>query len=112
MSLEGIARSVKLGGREILREVSLTLEPGELVMLLGLNGAGKSTLLRCLAGLEQRGSGQVRCEGRPLSDYPAAERARLVGMLFQHTPASHMTVEEYVLLGAAPFLRWGAVPGA
>lgn len=112
VKLEAQDLSVRLGDHQVLSQVSLTLEPGELVFLLGLNGAGKSTLLRALAGLQQCCGGEVWCGGRPVSELSAPLRARRVALLHQHTPACHMTVEEYVMLGAAPELRWGAVPGA
>ena len=52
------------GGRTVLRDVDLRLEPGEAVALMGRNGAGKSTLLRHLAGLERPTRGRVRAAGR------------------------------------------------
>ena len=50
-------------GAAVLRECSLTIEPGEFCMLLGNNGSGKSTLLRLLAGLLQRQIGTIRTTG-------------------------------------------------
>jgi zinc/manganese transport system ATP-binding protein len=50
---------VRLGGREILRDVSLTIGPGEFTGLIGPNGAGKTTLLRVILGLEPVTRGQV-----------------------------------------------------
>jgi energy-coupling factor transporter ATP-binding protein EcfA2 len=52
------------GGRAVLRDISLALEPGEAVALMGRNGAGKSTLLRVLAGLDAPTRGKVRAAGR------------------------------------------------
>ena len=59
----GVWRELR-GGRAVLRDVSLRLEPGERVALMGRNGAGKSTLLRLLAGLERPTRGKVRAAGR------------------------------------------------
>ncbi len=50
-------------GAAVLRDCSLTIEPGEFCMLLGNNGSGKSTLLRILAGLLQRQAGTIRTQG-------------------------------------------------
>jgi zinc/manganese transport system ATP-binding protein len=51
---------VRLGGRQVLTEVSLTVHPGEFTGLIGQNGAGKTTLLRVILGLQAVTSGQVR----------------------------------------------------
>jgi putative ABC transport system ATP-binding protein len=70
-----------------LRGVSVQVEPGEFVAVVGPSGSGKSTLLACLAGLDEPDGGQVRVGGTRLSHRPeaqrAAMRARSVGVLFQ-----------------------------
>jgi zinc/manganese transport system ATP-binding protein len=57
LRLDGVG--VRLGGREILRDVSLTIEPGEFTGLIGPNGAGKTTLLRVILGLQPVSTGSV-----------------------------------------------------
>jgi ABC-2 type transport system ATP-binding protein len=59
--------SKRYGKVHALRDVSLLLQPGQLVAVLGLNGAGKSTLLRCLAGVVAADGGELLCDGRPFS---------------------------------------------
>lgn len=70
-----------------LRGVSLSVEDGELVAVVGPSGSGKSTLLACLAGLDEPDGGSVYVEDVRLSRRPEAERtklrARRIGMLFQ-----------------------------
>jgi zinc/manganese transport system ATP-binding protein len=56
--------SVRLGGREILREVSFAIRPGEFTGLIGSNGAGKTTLFRVILGLQPPSSGRVLLAGR------------------------------------------------
>jgi len=69
---------VDLGRRTILREVNLTVAPGEIVYLLGRNGAGKSTLLRSVCGMAPLRSGEIRIDGAPLRTAPSP--ARRIGM--------------------------------
>lgn len=72
--------SVELGGNSVLRDLDLTVAPGELVAMVGPNGSGKSTLLRCLAGLLPATGGTVEVFGAPPVDEPAFwRRAALVG---------------------------------
>ena len=99
------------GTAPVLADCSLTLRPGELVFLLGVNGAGKSTLLKLLAGVLDVQQGAVYCGDEALHRMPPRQRARCAAYLPQFTPAVGMTVEEYVLLGAVPYLSFGAVPG-
>jgi len=63
LRLEGIG--VRLGGREILRDVSFTVRVGEFTGLIGPNGAGKTTLLKVILGLQAAVAGRVLLNGSP-----------------------------------------------
>ena len=63
LRLDGVG--VRLGGREILRDVSFTIRPGEFTGLIGPNGAGKTTLLRIILGLQPVTRGSVLIDGAP-----------------------------------------------
>jgi len=94
-----------LGGRTILRGVSLTLHPGEIVGLVGPNGAGKSTLLRVLGGLWRGAEGTLLLEGRPLADCSRREIARRIAHVSQRdAPDFAFTAREVVLMGRNPHL--------
>ena len=80
-----------------LRGVSLRVEAGETVAVIGPSGSGKSTLLACLAGLDEPDGGMVHVGGVPMSRQSEAERARVrarsVGVLFQSANlVEHLTV--------------------
>ncbi|HET7357775.1 MAG TPA: ATP-binding cassette domain-containing protein, partial [Nocardioidaceae bacterium] len=65
------------GQAQVLRGVSLDVQDGEVVTLVGRNGAGKTTLLRCLMGLHQPMSGRIEYDGRDVASLPDHRRARL-----------------------------------
>jgi len=74
------------GGREALREVSLDINPGELIFITGRSGAGKSTILKLIALVERPTRGQLLVDGRNVGRLPAKEiptYRRQVGMVFQ-----------------------------
>jgi zinc/manganese transport system ATP-binding protein len=65
LSVLGI--SVRLSGREVLKDVSFAIRPGEFTGLIGSNGAGKTTLFRVILGLQSASAGRVLLAGRPRS---------------------------------------------
>ena len=73
------------GSNQVLKGVSLSVEPGEVIAIIGKSGSGKSTLLRCINGLETIDSGAITVAGAHLADSELQLRAlRLkVGMIFQ-----------------------------
>ncbi|SER80756.1 energy-coupling factor ABC transporter ATP-binding protein [Natrinema salaciae] len=75
--------SYAFGDRPVLRDISLSIDDGEFVLLAGANGSGKTTLLRHCNGLLTPDSGSVRVDGTPVADDPIAARSS-VGMVFQH----------------------------
>src|SRR5689334_17315184 len=93
--------SFRYADRLILRDVSLSLNSGEIVSLLGPNGAGKTTLIRALLG-HLHASGIIEWEGKRLSSWSHRELARRVAYLPQ-TPTADpgQTVLEVLRLGRA-----------
>jgi iron complex transport system ATP-binding protein len=94
--------SVTLGGRAVLRDVSLSLSSGHLVALVGPNGAGKTTLLRALAGLLPS-QGEIHVGGEALASLRLTERARRFAYLPQgHVVHWPLPARDIVALGRYP----------
>ncbi|UNO42392.1 heme ABC transporter ATP-binding protein [Streptomyces sp. MST-110588] len=99
---------VRLGDRTVLDGVELEVRTGEVLALVGPNGAGKSTLLAALAADLPAAAGEVRLDGRPVTDWRAPELARRRAVLPQSAAFSFpFTVEEVVRMGRAPWAGTG-----
>jgi phospholipid/cholesterol/gamma-HCH transport system ATP-binding protein len=100
IEVEGLACGY--GEREVLRDVTFRVAPGEVFFVIGPSGSGKSTLLRTLVGLAAPAAGSVRFFGRPFSAAdPGSRRAmlRTFGVLFQGGALwSSLTLREKVAL--------------
>ncbi|WP_326595212.1 heme ABC transporter ATP-binding protein [Streptomyces brevispora] len=95
---------VRLGGRQVLDSIEMTVHAGEVLALVGPNGAGKSTLLAALAADLPAESGAVRIDGRPVTDWSAPELALRRAVLPQSAALSFpFPVEDVVRMGRAPW---------
>ncbi|WP_434288978.1 ABC transporter ATP-binding protein [Celeribacter sp. SCSIO 80788] len=98
--------SLTLGTQVIYDGFSASLPDVGLTGIIGPNGCGKSTLLRCLGGLVSPDAGMVELRKTPVSEMPAAARARRIAFLTQEPPQlSDMTVEGLVAKGRTPWRR-------
>ena len=111
--LEADTVSFGYGARQVLRTVSLTLLPGEILGVIGPNGSGKTTLVRLLSGVLAPSAGTVRLAGRPLTAYRRREVARRLAVVPQDPTIDFpFTALEVVLMGRAPHLSALAFPRA
>ena len=83
VELEQVRKS--FGDNLVLDDVDLTIGRGEVIVIAGPSGSGKSTMLRCINGLEQIDSGEIRFDGRPLdrSGKGLSRTRQEIGMVFQ-----------------------------
>jgi iron complex transport system ATP-binding protein len=97
--------SFRYPGREIFHDLSLSLEEGEVVGLIGPNSSGKTTLLKILDGILCPDRGEVFLEGKQVRRLPRSEIARMIAVVPQEmeVPFS-FTAGEIVLMGRAPYL--------
>lgn len=96
--------SKRFPGVQALNRVSLRVEPGEVLALIGENGAGKSTLMKILAGIVSPDEGRLEFEGQPVRfDSPAEAISRGVALIHQELNlAENLTIAENVMLGREP----------
>jgi len=97
----------------ILAPVTLSLQPGRILGVLGANGAGKSTLLRMIYRFHKPQSGRVLLDGHDIHRLPARAVAQRIAAVLQEQPTNFaLTVAEIVVLGRAPHRRALAGPSA
>lgn len=108
MTFEVHHLSLSRGHRHVLKNVTMALEPGEHVGVLGANGAGKSSLLAAMAGElnESVTEGEVRLDGLNISQLSAHQQATRRAVLPQQPSLSfELSVREVIQMGAYPFLQ-------
>jgi polar amino acid transport system ATP-binding protein len=100
LALKNISK--RFGTHKVLDDVTLTVEPGEVVAIIGRSGSGKTTLLRCINGLEKPDSGIIEFDGKPVE----STRKRLkmlrreIAIVFQsYNLFPHLSVERNITLG-------------
>jgi ABC-type cobalamin/Fe3+-siderophores transport system ATPase subunit len=105
--LEIKSLSVAYNLRPALRDITLAVRPGEILVVAGPNGAGKSTLIRAVSGVQPSQSGEISIDGNDLDRLTVAQRARYMAVVPQarDIPAA-FSVYQTVLLGRTPYLGW------
>ena len=96
IELRGVRFRYGTDGEDVIRDISLTLEPGEHLAVVGLNGAGKTTLVKLICGLTEATDGSVVYDGTDVREYNRDEYYRLFGAVFQDYSILPVTIEEIV----------------
>lgn len=113
MSISVEALSFSYGDAEILKDVSFSVESGNVLCILGPNGVGKSTLFNCILGLRKPRCGDIIVEGTNIRGISIKERAKLMAYIPQsHAPSFNYSVYDMVLMGTASCVGFGSSPGA
>lgn len=99
--LDVLNLNFKIDGHDILRDFSLSVKPGELIVVTGPNGSGKSTLAQLLMGIKTPDSGQILLDGQDITKLDTTERAKAgIALSFQQ-PVQFKGVKVKDLLGIA-----------
>lgn len=93
--------------KKVAGPISITLQKGQLVGLVGANGIGKSTLLRTLTNVQKPLDGEVYINSKPLSNYSPIELAKQLSLvLTERIVSKNLSVFELVALGRQPYTNW------
>lgn len=106
MKLSAEHVGVAIGQKQILHDVSLSLDKHEFVGLLGPNGSGKTTMLKCLYRTMKPSTGKIYVDEGLLTDFSVQETAKKIAVHAQHSPiAFDFTVYDMVLMGRSAYQR-------
>jgi iron complex transport system ATP-binding protein len=107
--LEALNITIHYGPREVVADVSVRPEPGEVIAIIGPNGAGKSTLLGALNGALIPSRGEVLLDGKPLKSFARRAVARRIAVVAQEADLRFpVTVMEFILGGR---YSWSSASG-
>lgn len=99
ITLENISKTYNIGETYAIKDISLEIPEGELLILLGSSGSGKSTLLRTINRLIEPSSGRIEVDGLNVLEQDPIELRRSIGFVFQRIGLfPHMTIEENVAI--------------
>lgn len=102
-----IGYSQKKKQKVVAENISISLEKGKLISLIGANGIGKSTLLRTITGIQKPICGDVILNDKKIVDYTSLQLAQQLSLvLTESLPPSNLTVFELVALGRQPYTNW------
>ncbi|HIU64148.1 MAG TPA: ABC transporter ATP-binding protein [Candidatus Avacidaminococcus intestinavium] len=117
LTVENISKTFHPGTineKKALQDLSLTLEIGDFVTVIGGNGAGKSTLMNSIAGVFPVDQGRIVIDGNDITKQPEHKRAKYIGRVFQDPmlgTAAGMMIEENLAIaarrGKSPTFAWG-----
>lgn len=94
------------GKKDILKNINMRFEKGEIVSVIGPNGSGKSTLMQCCAGILKPTAGEIIINGKNISEYNGKHLAQTVSYLPQINIVSAITVRSLVMHGRFPYLGY------
>ena len=100
--------SFAYGKHEVLKGVNLSMEQGEVGILLGKNGSGKTTLFKNILGIEKPDSGSITFENENLAKMPRRQRAKCIAYVPQHIHFGDLSVLDSVLMGRVAYVGLGA----
>lgn len=99
------------GSKEVVKDVSLSVCPGEIVALIGPNGAGKTSLVRGVSGVVKIDAGHVKYDETDLSTLSAPERARIMAVVPQVSyVGGAFTVQQAIMMGRTAYMSWLGKP--
>jgi len=108
MPLEVEGLNFSYGKFRNLKDVSFSLEDGEVLGIVGPNGSGKTTLIRCVTRIQEPQSGRITLDGKDVMRMSRNEMARNIGFVPQNSMSEQMppSVYEVVLMGRRPYIGW------
>lgn len=109
--LEANNISFSYENNEIFKDVSFTIEKGDVLTILGPNGTGKTTLIKCLNGINKIDSGEILINGENIRELSYKEISHHIGYIpQQHNSTFPFTVLDVVIMGRAPYINLTETP--